>query len=152
MFDRTQMQRVREGLRKGVPRELEREMQKQLPKLGRYGVQVARTLVAQDTGETARLISHEVLTRRSAYGGRDYSVRIFIDTSNKAEAIRSFVIEFGRGQGRSGAAARGTLSPRPYLRPSRELVAKRARGAISGAMRRAARLAIETGSQGTNLN
>lgn len=148
-FDTSQMRRARDGLRRGVPRQLDRELQKVLPRLGAYGVRVARSLVARDTGETQSLLGHEVLTRRGTQG-RDYQLRVFIDTREKAAAIRSFAIEFGRGQGRRGAYARGHLPPRPYLRPSRELVAKRARGSISRAMRMAARLAIESGNQGTN--
>ena len=149
-FDALQLRRARDGLRRGVPRQLDRELQKVLPRLGAYGVRVARSLVARDTGETRSLIRHEVLTRRGARG-RDYRLRVFVDTSEKAVAIRAFVIEFGRGQGRRGAHARGHLPPRPYLRPSRELVARRARGGISRAMRTAARLAIGSGNQGTNI-
>lgn len=141
-FDAEQMKRARDSIRKRMPRQLRRDLDKAAEKVGRQGVKIARTLVARDSGETASLITHEAKQQRGRDGGWYYSLRVFVNAQTKAQAIKSFVIEFGRGQGRAGAFARGSLPPRPYLRPSRELTAKKARSAFSRAMRQAANAAF----------
>lgn len=141
-FNASEMTRARDGVRTRIPKALRLNLNRANKRLGPYGVRVARTLVAQDTGETARSISYGTVRKRGRGGGWYYALRVFIDADDRLSAIRAFVIEFGRGQGRAGTRARGTLPPRPYIRPSRELVAKRARGAYSKAMRDAARQAF----------
>ena len=108
------------------------EIDKALNRLGRYGVKVARSLVAVDTGRTKAAIDHTV-----SDNPRSRTLTVDVTTSTKDQALAAIVTEFGRGHGKAGAEARGHLPARPYLRTSRTLVTKRARGAISRAMRQA---------------
>lgn len=135
------MKRARDGLRKKMPAALRRNLDRAAKRLGPYGVRVARTLVARDTGRTAGAITYDAEVKRDGKGWR-YELVVYVDAKTRAEALPVFVTEFGRGHGRAGARARGTLPPRPYLRPSRVLVHRRARGAFSRAMRQAAREAL----------
>lgn len=141
-FTRQSMQRAQRGLQRDLPRALRQELDRASGRLGPYGVRVARALVAQDTGRTFRNITYETEVTRGRGGGWQYRLIVFVRADTQREALAVFVTEFGRGQGRAGHAARGSLPPRPFLRPSRELVAKRARGAFSRAMRLAAQRTI----------
>lgn len=147
MFDRREMQRTRAALRTRWPDNLVREMDRVGDRLGRYGVRIARTLVSVDTGQTRSLITYSSGVRRRN-GRTDYHVRVYVDSDRapnpRDAAIRAFVTEFGRGHGAGGVRARGRLQPRPFLRPSRELVSRRAQGSFSGAMRRALRDTFST--------
>ena len=139
-FVQNDMKRARKGLT-GLPRALRTRLEKVSNRLGPYGVRVAQSLVARDTGRTASSIRYVTGTTRGARG-TVFELRVYVHAETRDEAIRTFVTEFGRGHGRAGARARGNLPARQFLRPSRELVAKRARGAFSRAMREAARQAI----------
>ena len=142
MFDRRQMGKIRVQMQQRWPRALVRELNKASSRLGPYGVKIAKALVQVVSGETQSLIKYEAGVDRNPRGNY-YQLRIFIDSDASVNprnaAIKAFVTEFGRGHGRAGARARGSLPPRPFLRPSRELVAKRASGAFQRAMRTAAR-------------
>lgn len=143
-FARQDMRQAKVNLRR-LPIQLRLTLEKAADKVGPFGVKVARTLVAVDTGETARSISYETDVKRDANGGWYYQLRIFIDSRDRLAVIKAFVTEFGRGQGRGGARARGRLVARPYLRPSRELTAKKAKGAFMKAMRDAAKVIATRG-------
>ena len=140
-FDSHAMLRARQGLSRDLPIQLRRNLDRASKRLGTYGVKVARTLAGGhiDTGETVGGIRYRIETTRDPRGGWFYSVKVFVDAKSRSAAIKAFVLEFGRGQGKAGARASGRLPSRPYLRPSRELVAKRAKGAFAKAMREAAR-------------
>ena len=140
-FDSQAMERARRGLSHDIPIRLRWNLDKASKRLGTYGVKVARTLASGhvDTGETVNAITYAVDIKRDSRGGWRYHLRVFVDAKSRLAAIKAFVLEFGRGHGRAGGRARGHLPPRSYLRPSRELVARRARGAFAKAMREAAR-------------
>ena len=141
-FTRSSIQKAQRQISRELPAALRRELDKASSRLGPYGVRVARSLVAQDTGRTLRNIDYATEVKRGRGGGWYYQLLIFVRADTRREAITAFVTEFGRGHGAAGGYARGHLLPRPFLRPSRELVAKRARGAFSRAMRVAAQRTI----------
>ena len=141
-FDRKQIRRARDTLQFRMPDALRRDLDKAAHRIGPYGVRVAQSIVAVDTGRTRAAITYRVVTRRTERAGWTYLLIVEIPTLTRNDIFASFVTEFGRGQGRSGARARGRLPPRPFLRPSRVLAGKRARGAFSRAMRTAARAAF----------
>lgn len=141
-FTRQSMTKARRELSRDLPRVLRQELDRAAARLGPYGVRVARALVAQNTGRTFRNITYETEVTRGRGGGWNYRLIVFVRADTRQAALAVFVTEFGRGHGRAGHAARGSLPPRPFLRPSRELVAKRARGAFSRAMRTAAQRTI----------
>ena len=142
---RNDMKRAQDGLRVHVPRRLRAELDKASGRLGRRGVRIARTLVAVRTGRTRGAITYATDTRRGRGGGFVYLLRVYVDAATKAAALATFVTEFGRGHGKTGARARGKLVPRPFLRPSRELVARTARGSFRRAMNIAAKAAATGG-------
>lgn len=130
-----------------IPRAVHQELRKASGRLGPHGVKVAKTLVAVDTGRTKSNVTYETrLTRGRSGRGWIYWLEVFVRAATKREALAAVVTEFGRGHGRAAARARGNLPPRPYLRPSRELTARRARNAFQRALRLAAnKLVIQTG-------
>ena len=148
-FDPTQMRAHRAFLRRRLPQALRQELDKASQRLGRQGVRIAASLVAVDTGQTRRSIKYRTIVRRETGRGWYYGLQVVVDDDKvKSRAIKAFVTEFGRGHGKAGHRARGPLPPRPYLRRSRELVNKRARGAFTRAMRAAARSQFATPIRG----
>lgn len=145
-FDRAQLRRARDGLQFRLPDALRRDLDKASHRIGPYGVRVARSLVAVGSGRTHRNIRYDVTVQRGHRPGWTYTLTVEVNFPGGGRAtpeiFAAFVTEFGRGQGPTGHRARSILPPRPYLRPSRVLAGKRARGAFARAMRTAAKSAL----------
>ena len=113
---------------------LRRDTERTLARLGRFGVKVARAVAPVRTGQL-----RENIVATSEREGRTSQVTVGLSAATREEAIAAYVAEFGRGHGPRGEFARGPLAGRGFLRTSRILVRRRARGAIQRVMRAHAR-------------
>lgn len=99
-----------------------------LEKSGAEAVRVAKTLVPRDSGALA-----ESIKATSHNGGMTVIIEAGDDT--KRGQIQAKTIEGGRAQG----SKRGAAAAQPYMKPTRSFLAKKFKGRIARAIRKAAK-------------
>lgn len=112
---------------KSLPQKQRVYVVKALSKSADEGVKVARTLVPVDQGDLKSGIH-----KKSQDEGMTVSVEAAPAT--KEAQIKAKAVEFGRKKG-----ARGTTQPNPYMRRTQAYLAKRVKGRIKRAIRKAAK-------------
>jgi hypothetical protein len=112
---------------RALPRKQRAHIVKALNKSADEGVRVARTLVPVDSGELK-----DGIHKKSQDAGMTVSVEAAPAT--KEAQIKAKAVEFGRTKGN-----RGATDPRPYLRRTQAYLAKRVKGRIKRAIKKAAK-------------
>jgi len=116
--------------------DLRRKIIDTLDEIGQQGVKIARTIVPVDSGALRDSISYKITDSPSAGA---IILDVLVDIPTREQAIKAYVVEFGRGHGPRGKYAKGNLPGSTYLRTSKELTRDKAQKAIRRVFRNHAR-------------